>query len=277
MSEKITQIPITDIRPFGGEYGVGYFRVRTKKVAELAASIQWMGILAPLIVRPDQSGAAKYELISGKTRITAAKQVGLDKVPCVVRDLDDKAALFLYGESNRYRDDITITEKAFMVRYEDEYKEAEKCKTDPGVRNENFDEKDERQRRRYIRLTYLTLGMRDLVDVKKISIKAGAAASYLPYEMQDMIVHALSGRQLVLTQGAVEQMRSAYEQRKPYGKSLTMREVAAMIEDAQPKKEGMTHVAVSKRLIRSLPPEYQSRRAYEQLVEKLLQNFSEKI
>ena len=276
--EEILQIPITEIRPFGGEYGIGYFRVRPEKVAELAESIQWMGILAPLIIRPDQSGAAKYELISGRTRLTAAKQVGLDKVPCVIRDLDNKAALALYGESNRYRDDITITEKAFMIRYADEYVESKKCKTDLEVRNANFDETEERQRRRYIRLTYLTLGMRDLVDARKINIKAGAAASYLPYEIQDMIVHALSGRQLVLTQDAVEQMRSVYEnKRRPYGKSLTMREVASMIEDAQPKKEGMTHVAVSKRLIRSLPPEYQSRRSYEQLVEKLLKNFSEKI
>lgn len=208
----------------------------------------------------------------------------------MIRDLDDKAALALYGESNRYRDDITITEKAFMLRYAEEYAEAKKCKTDPQVgnakkrksdlqvRNANFDDVEERQRERYIRLTYLTLGMRDLVDARKINIKAGAAASYLPYEIQDMIVHAMSGRQLVLTQEVVEQMRSVYEnQRKPYGKSLTMREVAAMIEEAQPTKEDKTHVAVSKRLIRSLPPEYQSRRSYEQLVEELLKNFSEKI
>lgn len=276
--EKIIQVPITEIRPFGGDYGIGYFRVRPEKVAELAESIQWMGILAPLIIRPDQSGAARYELISGKTRLTAAQQVGLDKVPCVIRDLDDKAALALYGESNRYRDDITITEKAFMLRYAEEYAEAKKCKTAPECRNANFDETEERQRRQYKRLTYLTLGMRDLVDARKINIKAGAAASYLPYEIQDMIVHALSGRQLVLTQEVVEQMRSVYEnQRKPYGKSLTMREVAAMIEEAQPTKEDKTHVAVSKRLIRSLPPEYQSRRSYEQLVEELLKNFSEKI
>lgn len=295
--EKIIQIPVEEIRPFGGDYGIGYFRVRPEKVEELAESIRWMGILSPLIVRPDKSGVAKYELISGKTRLTAAKEIGLAKVPCVVRDLDDRAALALYGESNRYRDDITITEKAFMCRYEDEFKEAEKCKTDPRVRNANldgdeakkcksdlqvrnavFDETEERQRRRYIRLTYLTLGMRDLVDARKISIKAGCEASYLPYEMQDEIVYAMNGRQLVLTQEAVERMRSVYEnQRKPYGKMLTAREVAAMIEGAQPKKEGKTHVAVSKRLLRSLPPEYQSRRAYEKLVENLLKNFSEKM
>lgn len=276
--EKIIQIPIADIRSFGGEYGAGYFRVRPEKVEELAESIQWIGILSPLVVRPDQSGTAKYELISGKTRLTAAKQVGLDKVPCVVRDLDDQAAMALYGESNRYRDDITITEKAFMLRYADEYAETKKCKTDPQVRNAVFDEMEERQRRRYTRLTYLTLGMRDLVDTRKISIKAGCEASYLPYEIQDKIVYALTGRQLVLTQEMVEQMRDIYErQRKPFGKTLSVREVNDLIEDAQPKKEGMAHVAVSKQLLRSLPPEYQSRRAYEKLVENLLKDFSAKI
>lgn len=274
--EKVIQIPLTEIRFFGGAYGIGYFRVRPQKVEELAESIREIGIQTPLIVRPDEHGAAKYELIAGQTRFTAAKRIGLETVPCVIRNLDDQAALCIYGESNRYRNDITITEKAFMARYTAEYTDSKKSKTDPQVRTANFDEAKERQLRRYIRLTYLTLGMRNLVDSKKISIKAGCAASYLPYEIQDKIVNALRGQQLTLTQETVERIRSVYDnQRRPYGKTLTMREVSSMIEQTQPEKAGMTHVAISKHVIRSLPLEYQSRKAYEPLIEELLKNFSE--
>lgn len=275
MCEEIRQIPIADIRPFGGEYGKAYFHIRPEKVDELSESIKTVGVLVPLIVRPDVGGKAKYELIAGRTRLTAAEQVGLETVPCVIRQLDDNEALCLYGESNRYREDITITEKAFMMRYADEY--AEKCKTDPQVRNAIFEESEERQLRRYIRLTYLSLGMRQMVDVRKVSIKAGCEISYLPLDMQDRIFHILSGEQTVLTQEAAERLRSLYEgEYKPFGKTMRIQELSDIIYAMQPERSRKAHLAVDRGIIKMLPPEYQSKKAYETLVENLLKNFSEK-
>lgn len=274
MCEEIRQIPITDIRPFGGDYGKSYFHMQQEKVEELADSIKSVGVLVPLIVRADASGKVKYELIAGKTRLTAAERVGLETVPCVIRQLDDDAALCLYGESNRYREDITITEKAFMVRYADEY--AEKCKTDPRVRNAIFDESEERQLRRYIRLTYLSLGMRQLVDVRKVSIKAGCEISYLPLDVQDRIVYILSGEQTVLSLDAAEKIRSLYDRKyKPFGKTMNTKELSDIIYTMQPERSRKAHLTVDKGIIKMLPPEYQSKKAYEMLVENLLKNFSE--
>lgn len=274
MCEEIRQIPITDIRPFGGDYGKSYFHMQQEKVEELADSIKSVGVLVPLIVRADASGKAKYELIAGKTRLTAAERVGLETVPCIIRQLDDDAALCLYGESNRYREDITITEKAFMVRYADEY--TEKCKTDPRVRNAIFDESEERQLRRYIRLTYLSLGMRQLVDVRKVSIKAGCEISYLPLDVQDRIVYILSGEQTVLSLEAAEKIRSLYDRKyKPFGKTMNTKELSDIIYTMQPERSRKAHLTVDKGIIKMLPPEYQSKKAYEMLVENLLKNFSE--
>lgn len=77
---------------------------------ELADSIRAQGIIQPLVVR--QIGPKKYEIIAGERRFRASKMAGLSQVPCLVRELDDKAASAIALIENIQREDLNAMEEA---------------------------------------------------------------------------------------------------------------------------------------------------------------------
>ena len=77
---------------------------------ELADSIAASGLLQPLIVRPRPSG--RYELIAGERRWRAIQQLHWQKVPVVVKDVDDQALLTLALIENLQRDDLSPIDEA---------------------------------------------------------------------------------------------------------------------------------------------------------------------
>jgi ParB family chromosome partitioning protein len=79
-------------------------------LAELAASIREHGVLQPLVVRPIDGG--KHELVAGERRWRAARSIGLDQVPVVVRELDDRQAMEIALIENLQRSDLTPLEMA---------------------------------------------------------------------------------------------------------------------------------------------------------------------
>lgn len=77
---------------------------------ELARSIRAHGVVQPVLVRP--AGKDRYELIAGERRWRAAQAAGLDKVPAVVREVTDEAALAIAIVENIQREDLTPLEEA---------------------------------------------------------------------------------------------------------------------------------------------------------------------
>lgn len=273
---EIMEIPITDIRDFGGEYGKAYFSLSDEKVKELQESIAAFGILEPLIVRPDPTGAAAYELIAGKTRIIAAKNLGLETVPCLVQEYDGVDAISVYGETNRYRDGISIMKKAYMLRYKEEWG-SKKSKSVVHDQNAIFDELEERTKRRYIRLTYLTPNMQHLVNVKRIRIEVGAAASYLTEDSQDAVYMALAGNSMILTTEAVQKLKEMYQnKKKPFGKSITIAEAYDIIQARQSQEADKVKIAIDKKIIEQLRQEVGNRKECEKFVEEILHDHLKK-
>jgi ParB family chromosome partitioning protein len=78
-------------------------------MAELEQSIRELGVLVPIIVRRRGSG---YELIAGERRWRAAATVGLETVPAVVRDSDDRESLEIAVVENVLREDLDPLEEA---------------------------------------------------------------------------------------------------------------------------------------------------------------------
>src|SRR2546430_3282940 len=89
-------------------------RTSASDVSELAASIQSVGIIEPLIVRC--TGEDTYVLIAGERRLTAAKSVGLAEVPVIVRDVDEVRGFELAIIDNLHRADLTASEEAQAYR-----------------------------------------------------------------------------------------------------------------------------------------------------------------
>ena len=78
-------------------------------LAELVNSIKEKGVLAPLLVRRQ---GEKYEIIAGERRWRAAKQLKIDRVPVVIRDVNDQEALVLSIVENIQRQELNPIEEA---------------------------------------------------------------------------------------------------------------------------------------------------------------------
>ena len=89
-------------------------RLDEEGIGELADSIREQGILQPLVVRPIAAadGPARYEIVAGERRWRAAQLAGLDRVPVVVRELDDQSALAVALIENLQREDLNPLDQA---------------------------------------------------------------------------------------------------------------------------------------------------------------------
>jgi len=75
----------------------------------LADSIRAVGVLQPVLVRPAGDG---YELIAGERRWRAARRVGMQTIPALVRETDDSSALEHALIENLHRDELNPLEEA---------------------------------------------------------------------------------------------------------------------------------------------------------------------
>jgi len=83
------------------------------KLKELINSIKESGVIQPLIVR---KAGEKYEIVAGERRWRAAKEVGLDFVPAVVRKYDDATMMEVALIENMQRSDLNPMEEAEGLR-----------------------------------------------------------------------------------------------------------------------------------------------------------------
>ena len=79
------------------------------KLAELADSIKQHGIVQPLVVR--QKGDS-YELVVGQRRLEAARMIGLEKVPVIVKSLKDIEMVQVALIENLQREELNPIEEA---------------------------------------------------------------------------------------------------------------------------------------------------------------------
>ena len=81
---------------------------------ELAQSIQAQGVMQPIVVRP--IGDNRYEIIAGERRWRASQQAGLEKIPAMVREVPDEAAIAMALIENIQREDLNPIEEAVALQ-----------------------------------------------------------------------------------------------------------------------------------------------------------------
>ncbi|MCD1640929.1 MULTISPECIES: ParB/RepB/Spo0J family partition protein [Stutzerimonas] len=81
---------------------------------ELAQSIKNHGVMQPIVVRPLSGG--RYEIIAGERRWRASQQAGLEKVPALVREVPDEAAIAMALIENIQREDLNPIEEAVALQ-----------------------------------------------------------------------------------------------------------------------------------------------------------------
>ena len=105
--KSVKELSVEDINP-------GRFQPRTnfdeEKLLELTNSIKNHGVLSPILVR--EVGLNKYEVIAGERRLRASKNAGLETIPTLVDQKQDKDALESALIENLQREDLNAVEEA---------------------------------------------------------------------------------------------------------------------------------------------------------------------
>jgi ParB family chromosome partitioning protein len=104
MASQLVDIDLIDPSPYQPRT-----RFREDTLAELAQSIQASGIIQPLVLRPIGS---RFQLLAGERRWRAAQRAGLDRVPAVLREVGDAAAMEITLVENIQREDLNAIEEA---------------------------------------------------------------------------------------------------------------------------------------------------------------------
>ena len=103
---KFEELPTSAIRPNTHQPRKHFSEAGIK---ELAASIKEVGILQPLVIRSTDFG---FELIAGERRLRAAKEIGLERVPVLIRQAAENESMELALVENLQREDLNPLETA---------------------------------------------------------------------------------------------------------------------------------------------------------------------
>ena len=189
--KKPVSIPVEKLRPFEGHP----FKVKDdEEMNTLIESVQTVGILSPLIVRPIES-TEEYEVISGHRRLHAAVKAGITQVPALVVSLDRDAAAIAVVDSNLHREHILPSEKAFAYKMKLDAMSRQGFRSDltsdqVGRKLETADiiaqqsDDSKTQVRRYIRLTNLIPELLEFMDEGKMALSVGVELSFLDEQSQ---------------------------------------------------------------------------------------------
>jgi ParB family chromosome partitioning protein len=113
----LRHIPVEFIQP--GKYQPRQ-DIRSESLEELAASIKQQGLMQPIVVRA--IGTNKFEIIAGERRWRASQLAGLDKVPALIREVPDNAAIAMALIENIQRENLNPMEEAIALkRLQDEF------------------------------------------------------------------------------------------------------------------------------------------------------------
>lgn len=108
---RYEEVPLSQVFPGSAQPRT---RIEPESLAELAESIRQQGIINPIVVRLQERG--RYEIIAGERRYQAAKLIGLDTVPVIVRDADKRQALAMALIENIQREDLNPIEEAAGIQ-----------------------------------------------------------------------------------------------------------------------------------------------------------------
>ena len=195
--ETIMEIPLSQISDFPNHP----FKVKMdESMSDLVESVKSYGVLSPVIVRPKDNG--EYEMIAGHRRKRASELAGKDNIKCIVKNVTDDEAIILMVDSNLQREQLLPSEKAFAYKMKLDAIKRQGKRTDltsvPVAQKSTSRAKvgeivgeSQDQVRRYIRLTYLSQPLLDMVDDGKIAMRPAVELSYLTENEQEILLNTM--------------------------------------------------------------------------------------
>ena len=220
-----------------------------EKKKEMIESIRINGIMQPLIVRPIDNG--KYQILAGHNRRRCAKELGITKYPCVIKEnlSDDEAKIYLIDTNLCTRDKISPMERAraYKIKYDTYKKQNIKTSMLDEVKKDNAGAlgtlmKEEKTSnasiQRYLRLTYLIPSLQDLADKGKISLTVGEKLSFLPNEEQKFVAELVKDN-IKINDNMAQKIRKESERckKEDYGYFLLKEDILELIKPKRKNDE----------------------------------------
>ncbi|WMJ24289.1 ParB/RepB/Spo0J family partition protein [Paludicola sp. MB14-C6] len=287
------------------------FRIRPgERLNELAESIKEQGILVPLIVRVHPEIRGSYEILAGHHRHVAASMVGLETLPCIIKNADDSTAALIVVESNKQRGfaDMLPSEiaKALKLEYDalksqgkrtdllqelDEIlaeENAYKCDnsgldetSDPvGLKLDGTDLVANKNSmsltnvKRYIRLTYLIAPLLEIVDEGKIAIRPAVDISFLKEKEQYDLADVLDTTEYKVDMKKAEKLKE-YSNKGKLNTDTIILILSGAIFEVKEKKVNAVKLPIKK--IQTYIPSSLSTSKYEEYIIKALEFYQKNI
>jgi ParB family transcriptional regulator, chromosome partitioning protein len=105
-SAHLVDLPLSSVRPNALQPRTTFDE---EALESLTDSVRTLGVLQPILVRPDGDG---YELIAGERRWRAARRAGLPTIPAVIRTVENQNSLEQALVENLHRQDLNPLEEA---------------------------------------------------------------------------------------------------------------------------------------------------------------------
>lgn len=275
--EQRTEMPLSDLHPFEGHP----FKVLDDELMEQTVeSIKQIGVVSPLIVRPDPEGG--FEILSGHRRLHAAQLAGLETVPVIVKEMDDDAAIIFMVDSNLQRENIRPSERAFSYKMKLEAMKhqgeradlqpettsrqlGEKLQTSVAVMSEEIGE-SQRQIQRFIRLTNLIPEILDMVDEKKIAFNPAVELSYLKTSEQKEFLEAMDYAQASPSLSQAQRLKKLSQEG-----GCTLDAMCEVMNEI--KKDELDHVTIKNEVLRKYFPKSYTPKQMQDTIIRLLEKW----
>ena len=273
--EQRTEMPLSDLHPFEGHP----FKVLDDELMEQTVeSIKQIGVVSPLIVRPDPEGG--YEILSGHRRLHAAQLAGLETVPVIVKEMDDDAAIIFMVDSNLQRENILPSERAFSYKMKLEAMKHQGERGDltsgqVGQKSVGTVSRDivaeqagdsSRNVQRFIRLTNLIPEILDMVDEKKIAFNPAVELSYLKPSEQKEFLEAMDYAQASPSLSQAQRLKKLSQEG-----DCTLDAMCEVMNEI--KKDELDHVTIKNEVLRKYFPKSYTPKQMQDTIIRLLEKW----
>lgn len=256
-----------------------------EKMEELTESIRENGVLAPVLVRPDDEGT--YEMISGHRRLRAAKKAGLRKIPAIIKEMTDDEATIAMVDGNIQREEILPSEKAFALKMKLDAIKRQGKRVDltspqiggkspeAGRRKEAADIVGESvgasgtQVQRYVRLTELIPKLLDMVDEKRLALAMAVELSYFNKNVQKWLYEYIRENGMI-KQEQIMELRQYRED-----KNMTQEQLIGILVNSRATVGKRKKITFTERKLNKYFPAYYSQSEIERVIMGLLEQWKE--
>lgn len=265
-------MPLSDLHPFEGHP----FKVLDDELMEQTVeSIKQIGVVSPLIVRPDPEGG--FEILSGHRRLHAAQLAGLETLPVIVKEMDDDAAIIFMVDSNLQRENILPSERAFSYKMKLEAMKHQGQRGDltsdqvgqkSWAVNQLADDANESktQVQRFIRLTNLIPEILDMVDEKKIAFNPAVELSYLKPSEQKKFLEAMDYAQASPSLSQAQRLKKLSQEG-----GCTLDAMCEVMNEI--KKDELDHVTIKNEVLRKYFPKSYTPKQMQDTIIRLLEKW----